>query len=457
MNALVPVAIFGWPLVVLFLFTLLPARRAAMIGVLAAWLFLPMAGYKLGGLPDITKMSITCVTVFVGTLLFDPSRIARFRASFTDLLMVAWVLVPIPSSVLAGYGAYEGVSGALDYAISWALPYAIGRLYFTDPEALRELAIGLFVAGIIYTPLVLFEARMSPILHTWVYGFHQHQFAQARRDGGWRPTVFMQHGLAVAMFMGSAAVCGVWLWVGGKLRTIRSVPTWPLACGLFLVAAACRSSYALILVLAGTAALLLTRGLRTRMILLAMLAVPPCYVTLRTVGGWDGSSLLDFAESLGLSRAWSLGVRIQSENVCWDYIKSHWFLGDSRMDRLMLSRDGNRFVPDGLWLIALTRHGLVGVFVMYAVILLPPLRFVLGFRPSVLLEPRYAGATVLALTLVLYALDNLLNAMVNPVYLMAAGGLVGLVAGQRAAQVPVRSGPNPPHEALSAAGNWHQR
>ena len=38
---------------------------------------------------------------------------------------------------------------------------------------------------------------------------------------------------------------------------------------------------------------------------------------------------------------------------------------------------------------------------------------------------------MLATVLVLYALDNLLNAMVNPIYLLAAGGLGVLKVGQR--------------------------
>ena len=32
-----------------------------------------------------------------------------------------------------------------------------------------------------------------------IYGFHQHMFAQTMRDGGFRPMVFMAHGLALAM------------------------------------------------------------------------------------------------------------------------------------------------------------------------------------------------------------------------------------------------------------------
>ena len=56
----------------------------------------------------------------------------------------------------------------------------------------------------------MFEARLSPQLHSRLYGFTQHDFLQTvRGDYTYRPMVFMQHGLAVAMFLGMATVVGV--------------------------------------------------------------------------------------------------------------------------------------------------------------------------------------------------------------------------------------------------------
>lgn len=175
-------------------------------------------------------------------------------------MLIAWVLTPLPSAVTAGFGAYEGFAGVLNQIVSWGIPYVIGRLYFNDAEGMSELAFAIFIGGLVYAPLVMFEARMSPQLHTSVYGFHQHDFIQSKRGDSWRPTVFMQHGLAVAMFMGTAAVCGVWMWAAGKLKMIRGVPVWALAMGLFAVAAACRSTYSLMLMLMGTGAIFVAGG-----------------------------------------------------------------------------------------------------------------------------------------------------------------------------------------------------
>lgn len=51
-NMLVPLMLFGWPLVLFALFMLLPSRRATIAAFVIAWLFLPVAEYNIVGLPD---------------------------------------------------------------------------------------------------------------------------------------------------------------------------------------------------------------------------------------------------------------------------------------------------------------------------------------------------------------------------------------------------------------------
>ena len=47
---------------------------------------------------------------------------------------------------------------------------------------------------------MLVEVRLSPQINTWIYGFFQHDFIQMMRYGGFRPIVFLPHGLWVAFF-----------------------------------------------------------------------------------------------------------------------------------------------------------------------------------------------------------------------------------------------------------------
>ena len=71
---------------------------------------------------------------------------------------------------------------------------------------------------------MLFEVRMSPQLHYWIYGYHASEFAQAMREGGFRPMVFMGHGLPMAFFAMTTAVAAAALW-----RTQTSVYRLPPA------------------------------------------------------------------------------------------------------------------------------------------------------------------------------------------------------------------------------------
>jgi len=95
MTLMVPIALFGWIPVTLLLFLLLPPRRAVLISMLGAWMFLPMAaGYKFGGLPVIDKTSVCSVAALLGVALFDFGRLQSFQFRWFDLPILVWTLVP---------------------------------------------------------------------------------------------------------------------------------------------------------------------------------------------------------------------------------------------------------------------------------------------------------------------------------------------------------------------------
>jgi hypothetical protein len=234
----------------------------------------------------------------------------------------------------------------------------------------------------------------------------------------------MQHGLAVALFMATAALCGTWLSVSGRARPLFGLPTGLFSAVLFVVTAMCRSSYALILLVSGVSALLVSRATRTRAVLVVLLAIAPSYMALRTVGGWDGQILRQTADAINEDRSESLGVRLASEDACWRWVQGSLLFGKGRFDGMQasLSKE-DRFIPDGLWLIALAKYGLFGLAAVYGVLLFPAVSYLWGAPPDRQFGTARAGATVLAVVMILYALDNLLNAMVNPLYLLAAGGI----------------------------------
>src|SRR5207253_8876206 len=91
---------------------------------------------------------------------------------------------------------------------------------------LRRLAIGIFAGGMVYVPLCLLEMRIAPTLHLRVYGYHARvDFSQTMRYGGYRPTVFLEHGLWVGMWMMAATLLGIVLW---RTKVIKKLWNYPI-------------------------------------------------------------------------------------------------------------------------------------------------------------------------------------------------------------------------------------
>lgn len=429
MGFTVDVALIGWPLVALALCAILPPRRAIITAFLAAWLFLPMARIPIPGLPDWTKMSATCVSMLAGLMIFDLDRLASFRPKWIDLPIAVWCLCSIASSLANDLGLYNGLSASLIMTVTWGLPYFLGRLYFNDVEGLRVLAIGLFIGGLVYIPFCLYEIWMSPQLHKIVYGYHFQTFDTARRFGGWRPSVFMQDGLMVGMWMSMSSLVGFWLWVSGTLRSLRGIALPWFLVPLLVTAVLCKSFGAIVLLAAGLAVLLLVHRFRTRGLLFALGAAAPMYILLRVGGLWSGSELVAAAAIVSAERAGSLESRMHHEDQLSDKALQRPVFGWGGWGRSRIRDESGReiSITDGLWIIELGDRGFVGVVAMLGVFLLPLARLIRLIPAREWTRAYAAPAAALTTVVVLYLIDCLPNAMVTPIYMLAAGGITGLM------------------------------
>lgn len=428
MSPLVPAALFTWPAVALALFVVMPARRATLVSVIGGTLFLPVAGYSLPGIPDYSKQVATAFGAMIGVAVCDSGRLLAFRPRWFDVPMAVFCVVPMASSISNGLGAYDGLASVFSQSMEWGVPYILGRLYLSDLLGMRELATAIVLGGLIYVPLCLIEVRLSPQLHNWVYGFHQHQFAQTKRLGGFRPTVFMSHGLMVSLWMSAASLLAVWLWMAKARRTVVRVPMNAISGVLIATAILCKSVGALALLAAGLGTAILVRTMRTRALVLVLLLAPPMYIALRATGIWSGRHLVELVEVIGLDvAAGSLNFRLQNENILAEHALKRPLLGWGGWAR---NRPGGDIgiVTDGLWIIALGKYGFVGLSSVMLAILLPAVIAVRRVQPRLWLRPEIAPMTGVALVLVIVMIDNLFNALVNPVYMMAAGGVAGCAA-----------------------------
>jgi hypothetical protein len=306
------IALFGWIPFVVALYAILPRRLAATIAVIGAWLTLPPYGINIAGLPDYTKNTAATLGMMLGAFLFDPVRVTRFRPRWFDLPMLLWCSCGIASSLHNGLGLYDGLSDALTQTIAWGLPYLLGRLYFSDPEGLRDLAVGMVIGGLAYVPPCLFEFRMSPVLLSLIYGG---KTAYDLRFGGWRPHVLFLTGLELGLWMTAALLTAWWLWRCGALRRIGPVPFGPVLLPILAVTTIfCRSTGAFALLTIAVAVLWLSTRLRTRLFLAGLILAVPAYAVIRTTNLWSGQRAVELVASyLGKDRAESLKYRLDAE------------------------------------------------------------------------------------------------------------------------------------------------
>jgi hypothetical protein len=426
---------------VLILFYVLPSyrqHRGVLITVLVGMLFLPQvgsgdavandAGVIRIGMVLFSKDRTIVYALLLGILIYDLPLLLASRPGLVDLPMVIWCLCPMASALSnepppdGGLVFRDCVSHALSQFYTWGIPYLAGRLYFSKPNDFRDLALGMVLAGLVYAPLCLVEAKMSPILHRVVFGYTQVEFGQSLRMGGYRPIVFFQHGLALSFWMVSVLLVAVWLtwcWKRDGARRFMAYSLLLLVPTVVLL----KSAGALFLGVMGFGILCLVKVLPSRVWLILLILGPTLYVAGTVSGVWTGRGLVEFIrDHVAEDRASSLEFRLDNEELLIaKALKQPLFgWGSYGRNRVTNDLDEDVAVTDSLWIILLGTNGFVGLTAFGAVILLPLVCLVWRFPPKSLSQEAVAPLVAFAVILGLWAIDCLLNAMVTPLY--ALGG-----------------------------------
>jgi hypothetical protein len=317
--------------------------------------------------------------------------------------------------------------------VTWGVPYFLGRIYLNDLAGLRQLAVGVFISGLTYVPFCLIEGRLSPQMHRWVYGYHALvDFTQAYRLGGYRPTVFMSHGLMVGAWMMAATLTGIWLWKTGVLKQVWDIPMNWLVTVLLITFVLCRSTGAYLLLIIGIGILFAAKWFRTVLPLLLLIVSMGTYlyVNAMTETYFTDQLVTQLSKVLPEERVQSLQYRFDMEEVLTDRARQRIVFGWAGWGRsLLYDEQGKQLtIQDSLWIIAFGTQGLVGLTSLTLIMLLPVASLVLLRYPARTWTHQKVGpVVVLAVVVTLYMLDCILNAMINPVFALATGGISGLV------------------------------
>lgn len=450
MTSFALIALFSWPVVAVLLFQRLPLKRAIIWTILGGYLLLPEGvGIDLPLLPAFNKSFIPaasalllCLTRLRSPLELLPKgrlpRILTLVFLLSPFVTVAMNSAPVlfGPTVIPGLQPYDAFSTGLSRAVM-LVPFLLGQRFLRDEAALRDLLTAFAVAGLAYSLPVLFEARMSPQLHNWIYGFYQHSFAQQKRFDGFRPMVFLPHGIWVALFMSMTLLSAAALWKGHQGDRKRH---WGLATGWLTIAViVCKTVsawfYATLLL-----PLIVFAGRRLqRLALLGIATMVLLYPILRGADLVPTQAMVSLAGTISEDRAGSLRYRFDNEDILLERanLQPLFGWGGWGRNRVYDPTTGQDIsTTDGAWILTIGQYGWVGYLAEYglltwSLIVLGTMRF-----------GRQAPFAAIALGLVLSAnlLDLLPNAGRTPVTWLLAGSLVGVIAEQRSSGAARRGG-----------------
>lgn len=467
-NLIAYAALFGWPLVVIFLFRTRPIQEALIWSLLGGLLLLPSAlEVKIPMVPAFDKTSVPNLTALLMCILIVRSQVAKQRlpqrgkpviagaptsrrvtkktnddviqAKFKDPLIykivVAVLLISPVFTALAnsdpivvgprfipGLRLYDAVS-ILIGLVTMIAPFFLAKRFLATPESHALLLKALCFAGLAYSLPMLFESRMSPQLHTWLYGYFPHSFAQHVRADGYRPVVFFRHGLLLGMFIAMTVIAAIALWRHEKGNPKTYL--WFLAAiwmSIILLFAKSLGPLTLTILIAPA---VMFATIRFQIVLAAVVAaVILIYPAMRGAGWVPIDTIYNLALSVSEDRAQSLKFRLDNEELLLERANERPLTGWGSWGRPEIHdpyTGETTSTWDGAWIIFIATFGWLGYLARFGLLAMPLL--LLGFKRRRLgLNQATSG---LALILAFNLIDLIPNASLTPIIFLISGALMG--------------------------------
>ncbi|WP_404361156.1 hypothetical protein [Methylotuvimicrobium sp. KM1] len=412
--------------------------RATLWAILAPYLLLPARlSVDLPLIPPLDKSTIPNLAAYLACLFFKGKHVTLLpKDRMARWLIIIYVASPFitalnnPEPIIAGpifikgMALYDALSDVIRQLL-FVLPFWLGFAFLRSAKDHEDLLMIVAFAGLLYSLPMFFEVRMSPQLHTWIYGYFPHSFAQQMRDGGFRPVVFMGHGLLVAFFTMTSVIAATALW-----RIHRKVGFFSggqATLYLMVLLVFCKSMASLLYALALAPLAAFAKPKNQVRIASAMVLVALIYPALR---GWDlfpSEMIHEIATSYSAERAQSYDFRIKNEDMLLDKANQRPYFGwgswgRNRIYDPVTGRDLS--VTDGRWVIVIGQYGWIGLFAEFGLLALTilrcarTLRYCTSKRESIILGS-------IALILGINLLDLIPNNTMIPWTWLVAGALLG--------------------------------
>ena len=414
------------------------SRKAIIWSLLAGYLLLPVnTGFDAPGIPNMDKTLIPNLSVLLCALIFAKHKVISIPKNAVLIgLMALYVASPflttfsnrepllLSVSVLPGMTFYDGIALSVRQMIE-LIPFIIAYSAFKTEADIREILKALVLAALAYSVLIMWEVRMSPQLHTQIYGFFPHSFVQQMRAGGFRAVVFLGHGLIVAIFVAMALIAAIGLW-RDRVR-IKGMPGFAYTGILIFVVIISKSFGALLLaIFIGTATYLLKyRRLVTILAISGLVII--AYPAFRGAGIIPVDRFAAITADYSEDRAGSFQTRIDNEEKLLEKSERKPFFGWGTWGRGRVytadwqGNDLDTTITDGTWIIIISSFGWIGYIACFGLLAYPTFRALRYRRQFSQSGPCVALLAVLIINL----FDLLPNASLSPLTWLIAGALSG--------------------------------
>ncbi len=362
--------IYLWPILAIYLYKKYDIVTATFWVVVGGYMFLPLkAGFDLPLIPAIGKNEISALSALLGCYYIAKQKIyflgvTQAQKGLIGILLIVPILNVFFNQEIMFNGAkwiqgltlYDAFSQIVAQYLQ-LLPFIISVSIIRNLEDVQKVIKLLVYAGLIYSFVVLFEVRFSPQLHSWIYGFFPHSFAQQVRFGGFRSVGFMGHGLLVATFyFVCVSAAAIQITLSDNKDKIKNIAIFIY---LFFVLLLSKSVGSIFLTILSVTCILYCSYPIRKFVIIFLVSIFFLYPTLSILNLIPYESIIAFISDFNADKAQSLEFRFVNEHELMQHANEKLFTGWGSWARNRL--DGT--ITDGYWIIV---YGQYGLFFFYA-------------------------------------------------------------------------------------------
>lgn len=439
-NFIYYLVIFAWPIFAIWIYKKYALDQATILLFIIPYLLFPVPHpyvipLDLPLLPPLDKKNVPVLVAF-GVLVANRVKIDWLpKSGYSTIFCLSALLSPtftllanrdpiiFPGKIIPAMNLLEIASLYTDNLLKVYIPFVIGFTLLGTENAHHKLVKVIFVSGLVYSLLMIYEIRMSPQLHRYFYGYHPHEFVQQRRGDGFRAMVFLGHGLLTAFFCCLTLMAAFALrkskdalMVGGRIWILMYLV-------LVLILSKTYSAVIYFLFYLG-ATLFLSRKMSLRLLASIGLMVL-LYPYIRSL--MPLAELTELFNDINPERASSLQFRFDNEERLlskgWE---KPWFgWGTWGRNRVYDPETGTDLsVTDGMWIINFGMFGWLGYIGIMGLLVYPLIALFKLAKRNVDIS---VYTMMLAFVVAIYALDQIPNASSSYLTYLISGALLGRI------------------------------